>query len=140
MVLQGDTDEEVSGYDGIIPLAARTQQGFDALVKSIQAAPGTPSLTSLTHNFTGQYPAKLLAGADSMIEDVLVLSTARTLMKKTENLHLAAGLLLLSTAPIAFFQGLPGAALHASKGLQAYLHGYICMLCQRLQCPSITVY
>ncbi|EIE19938.1 hypothetical protein COCSUDRAFT_44339 [Coccomyxa subellipsoidea C-169] len=37
---QGDTDEEVSGYNGIIPLAARTQQGFDALVKSIQAAPG----------------------------------------------------------------------------------------------------
>lgn len=41
MVPQGDTDEEVSGYNGIIPLAARTQQGFDALIKSIQAAPGT---------------------------------------------------------------------------------------------------
>ncbi|KAK9916399.1 hypothetical protein WJX75_002178 [Coccomyxa subellipsoidea] len=37
---QGDTDEEVPGYNAIIPLAARTQQGFDALVKSIQAAPG----------------------------------------------------------------------------------------------------
>ncbi|EIE19942.1 hypothetical protein COCSUDRAFT_58179 [Coccomyxa subellipsoidea C-169] len=37
---QGDTDEEFSGYNGIIPLAARTQQGFEALVKSIQAVPG----------------------------------------------------------------------------------------------------
>lgn len=58
MVPQGDTDEEVSGYNGIIPLAARTQQGFDALVKSIQAAPGTLGVTLVTHNFTYKSPAK----------------------------------------------------------------------------------
>ena len=81
MVPQGDTDEEVPGYNAIIPLAARTQQGFDALVKSIQAAPGTPSLTSLTHNSTGENPAKFLAGAGGMSEDALVLSSACTLVK-----------------------------------------------------------
>lgn len=32
--------EEVAEYDGIIPLAARTQHGFDALAKAIQDAPG----------------------------------------------------------------------------------------------------
>ena len=41
LVLSKADAEEAAEYDGIIPLAARTQQGFDGLVKAVQAAPGT---------------------------------------------------------------------------------------------------
>jgi hypothetical protein len=35
-----DETDQAAGFEGIIPLAARTQAGFDALVSAILAEPG----------------------------------------------------------------------------------------------------